>query len=655
MTNDSPFTLARFEYERTHVYFLPPQVFSKLEAPKPVFLIGSRGTGKTTLLTALSWREQLGNLDLIRKLPRSGRRGYIGLYIRMPDFVLATFDYWLRNADDERRANIFSFYLDLIWVKDLCDAISDYLIHKSLRAPISAEHETVHSLFAEYPDVLTEREMTCPRTLKDVAKVLERKRQLIERFVGDDGFQEALISLVPSGQVGEFGRKIAAILLPFCRKYGKPVSDWQFKVCLDESECLSPFQQRVLNTAVRLSRYPVTFVVSYVRPMEDMSGTLVPSMSLSDHDKETVHLDRFSDAEFSDFSSGVASVRIEKQLQRPKVRFNARAILGTLDINGLLFEILKTAESKKAKDLLRAAYHFAETEFYRDTQAGSTRRSKHPPIYQAYLVSRRQVEVPGANSEKWERRAQDSSEIRKRMVAAYLCICKEFKHDVRYASADMLEQMSDGCIRDFLLQMHEVYLQTKLPLLRFLDRKVSSADQDAALKRASRKKRDFLPRSGVGSPRETEWLIDGLAQLTERIQTSGTDRAGTLGSGPRALASTERGVFVLDAATRLLENVQSSVPGLDEALRIITEAADTGFLRIVERGESKWRFRVHCSLAAAYGFSYRGAYYDTPIRLADVVSLFGEPDSQKRVRLIQSISERLSGEVPETPSLFERV
>src|SRR5262249_10998519 len=141
----------------------------------------------------------------------------------------------------------------------------------------------------------------------------------------------------------------------------------------------------------RLSRYPVTFVVSYVRPMDDMSATLLPSMSLSHADKETVQLDKFSDAQFSDFSSGVASVRVGKQLQRPHVKLSLRKILGTLDINELLFDIVTTAESKKAKDLLRVAYEFAETEFYKDIQAESTRRSKSPPIYQAYLISRGQV------------------------------------------------------------------------------------------------------------------------------------------------------------------------------------------------------------------------------------------------------------------------
>jgi len=43
--------------KQSHIYYLPKEVFDVLEAPKSVFLLGSRGTGKTTLLHALSWRE----------------------------------------------------------------------------------------------------------------------------------------------------------------------------------------------------------------------------------------------------------------------------------------------------------------------------------------------------------------------------------------------------------------------------------------------------------------------------------------------------------------------------------------------------------------------------------------------------------------------
>lgn len=64
----SPFTLNRFEYEQTHLYYLPQPVFSVLQGIKPVFLIGSRGTGKTTLLQALSWNEQVSNETLCQTL-----------------------------------------------------------------------------------------------------------------------------------------------------------------------------------------------------------------------------------------------------------------------------------------------------------------------------------------------------------------------------------------------------------------------------------------------------------------------------------------------------------------------------------------------------------------------------------------------------------
>ena len=70
MINKSPFTLHRFEHQQEQLisYLL---LVSLLEQPKSLFIIGSRGTGKTTLLQALNWREQLFNEALQRKLAGS--------------------------------------------------------------------------------------------------------------------------------------------------------------------------------------------------------------------------------------------------------------------------------------------------------------------------------------------------------------------------------------------------------------------------------------------------------------------------------------------------------------------------------------------------------------------------------------------------------
>ncbi len=190
------------------------------------------------------------------------------------------------------------------------------------------------------------------------------------------------------------------------------------------------------------------------------------------------------------------------------------------------------------------------------------------------------------------------------MVAAYLCICQEVKHEAKYASAEMVIQMSDNCIRDYLDQMHEIFVVSELPLAEFIEKRIPSNLQDVALKQASKKKREYVPASGVAAPLETLRLVEALGQLTTRIQTSLHDN--------RALRSSERGIFVL--------RVGPEGSG-DPVAKLITQASEAGFLRVLEQGTSQWKFRVHTSLAAAFGFSYRGAYYDTPIRATDLVAL----------------------------------
>ena len=86
MHGQSPFRVNRFELETSHnLYYLQADVFPLLEASKSTYLVGSRGTGKTTLLKALSWEEQLSNPFLREQLKGDiSTRRYIGIYLRVP-------------------------------------------------------------------------------------------------------------------------------------------------------------------------------------------------------------------------------------------------------------------------------------------------------------------------------------------------------------------------------------------------------------------------------------------------------------------------------------------------------------------------------------------------------------------------------------------
>jgi hypothetical protein len=99
------------------------------------------------------------------------------------------------------------------------------------------------------------------------------------------------------------------------------------------------------------------------------------------------------------------------------------------------------------------------------------------------------LELPHRRQAKWETRGQESAEIRKRMVAAYMCLCREIGADIRYAGDLMLLQMSDHCIRDFLAQIHELFLESAKPLGDFVREQIPSLTQHRALARASRQKR----------------------------------------------------------------------------------------------------------------------------------------------------------------------
>ncbi len=645
MSEDSPFSPDRFEYERKHIYYLPQPVFDKLEMAKPIYLVGTRGTGKTTLLHALNWRERLENESLKRALGDDVfEKQYIGIYLRMPHFQVGSFDDWLSDEADDVRGSVFGLYVDLIWTELIAEALSElFLVGKEFEAPPSEEHRLMETVFDRYPELVQLTNAKSPCTLKRYARLMKLMRRKIERLAKLRADVKELYDEYPLGQVGDFGRSVSKLFADFCNRFstrGDP--HWHFKICIDEAECLSGFQQRVFNTAVRLSGGIAVYVLSYVSKVEDITTTLQPRMTLQRADRELIILDDMSDTEFRILAEGVATVRIQHKTGDYSIEFNTRQLLGRLDINAILKEILDDSESPRAKELLKNATEFAELPFF---QGGEWERNsedhptisavKAPPIYQFYIVDKLEIQLPSPNEERWKKRSQESREIRKRMVAAYLCICRDLKTDVRYAFAEMVLQMSDKCIRDFLSEMHHIYVEVGRELTEFVKiTNLPTGRQDDALKRASREKKDSLPHSGVTAPIEVGRIVDGLARITAIIQSQGPKN--------KPLLSSERGRFVID--TRSLGVTQHL-----DVLDFLKEANEAGFLRMINIEGRRWQLQVHSSLAAAYGFSYRGAYYLSSLSLSDINELSQADDKEEFNRVVQKIARRQSGESLQMP------
>lgn len=641
MPSQSPFRVNRFELETSHnLYYLPADVFSILEASKSTYLVGSRGTGKTTLMKALSWQEQLDNPFLKEQLTGDmSTRRYIGLYLRVPTHQSASISKWMQAADPALKAAMFSLYIDFLWLEELIDAITALCHRRILRFRVPAEYSVTASILTKHPELMSGAAHANNLTLKRFGALLHSRRREFENYTLSNLLipPETLTRLLPLGQIAEFGMSVATALESLCRQHstkgnGEP---WNFKVCLDEAECLDSLHRLVINTAVRLTNSPVSYVVSYVHPIQEMTETLIPNLTLQKADRDVLQLDEmYDDKAFMRLAEGVSTVRIQHLSGMKDAAFSTESVLGRLDINALLHSILQASEDPQAQQLLALANELAPRLNPPETDS-EVLESNHPPIYQAYIIDRLKLPIPGDGSSK-ERRAQASAELRKRMVAAYLCICAQVNQQVRYAFAEMVLQMSDKCIRDYLDQMHEIFARAGLGVAEFTTTKVAVEIQDAALKAASRRKKEHIPSSGVGSPAETLRIVDGLGQLTARLQTTLYDNKG--------LRSSERGLFVLNT------NTGESV--LETACRLLKEAAEAGFLRILKEGLDQWQFRVHCSLSAAYGFSYRGAYYSTRVRLPELVALYQEADAKRRTELIDEIGTALSGDLAPLP-LFD--
>ena len=605
MSVSSPFSSNRYEYEREHVYYLDAELLHSVlgHEPKPVYLIGARGTGKTTLLMSLEWRERMTNNSLRSQLGsdpfHSSSGEMLGVYLKLPAIQLQSIEGWITTATDDQvlQAAVVSTYLDLVWLEKLTDGVAALLSSQDLTPSVALETDIVQAVCHKYPSSFkspTGRIRTIAQLTSAIARLrLGFERAAITRMVLDE-FLESTDCV--GGSLGSLGREIARQLVRLCvRGDAGSGSSWHFRVCMDEGEALSNLQLLVLNSMVRLAEWPVFFVVAFVRQPSEPSRTLIPQLSLQAADRELVPLaDLLTDTRFRKLVEGVISVRVERQLGAEPPSFSLEQIVGDYDINSLLRGILTDSVSPQAKDLLRRASELAKIPFFQDQYD-----HEKLPIYQAYLVDKLNIELPKRGASSWKRRKQNSAELRKRNVAAYLAICADLGVSPRFAGMDMLIGVSDGSIRDLLRFLDGIYTTSGRELLAFIGTPTPESAQDRAFSKASSAKLDGIRSSGVGSVSEIENLVNGLGALTAKLQSTSESGAN--------LRSSERGIFSL-----------TPIPSDWSALTPVLEAGEAGYLQLLSVGADTLEFRMHTSLAPAFGFSYRGAYYKVPLQWSDM-------------------------------------
>ncbi|SMP79537.1 hypothetical protein SAMN06265222_1334 [Neorhodopirellula lusitana] len=628
----NPFSKGRYEHIPTHLYYLPHKLISELEDSTPSYVIGSRGSGKTTLLKSLNWEERIRNKWLNQELGGDAFRGrFIGVYTKLPLIQVRSFKAWLREHVGATSDSLFGYYVDLVSIENLAFSLS--VIVNEMHIDVSPENESVAvSRFLHDSDYLIENEGDETNTLVGVHQAIRQRRRRLEKLAQAGISPSTCLADFFIPEIGELSRSFCSIFgaLLDASTETEELQKWHFKFCFDEAECLDDRQLLVINTIIRTTESPASYVISFVGQPTDLSRTLHDNLTAQSADRFIHFLDHITRPEFENLCDGIANVRIRAQLESEGRlpgdlrQFQTANVLGRLNLNLLVHELVSKSESGEAKALEKLAERFRISPWLQDGESLSV-----PPYIEAHLADVLKLTPPPGNESNAKRR-QASQEFRKKFVASYLSICRELKvRKIPYAFANMVIGISDSCVRDYLSQMHQIFESFEGGLVDFVNGTVDWQLQSDAIHIASdNKKRSISSGIEVSKPENVRRLTYCLGALAAVLQQ------GTKGTVIH-LRSSERGIFQFSEPI----GPEDKNPLLFDVLK---DANEAGFIRVKSEGQRILGFRVHASMAPSFGFSYRGAYYPVVIKKGDVIKMLETPDDDDLILLAKQIGKRIS-------------
>lgn len=649
----NPFLPTRYERHDRPLIWVSGKV-KILEEKECIYVCGTRGSGKTSLLRAIHWLERVENESLIEQVG-SNFPGYIGVYFRIPDYVteaLSNIDwggiYPNLKSFDNVNYDYFSNFIELISIEQICDSLfafrknnvfkyspdeeKDFIINfisESILFTSAFEKKVIPSMPLSFPElknscrlVRTEMYLSCTRG--NVARLVEK------------------ISLDKGG----------LLVQSFCEKFCLFHSELfgnkslYFKICIDDCEVTTTSQQIYLNTLVRLHKHPVFWILSFVDRQYEATATLIQNQDLTDADRKIFFLDEMPYHEFKEFCEKVSAIRfkyLERQLnlRQREEGFSLENILGSTKINDLL---LVDEERRFHKEFMGLIARAEASEPLRNPGIMGTLTITgkiKPPVYQQYLLEKLFPDktVLEVISEKG---TSFDPFLRRKQVAAFLSMKSEFRlKNAGFAGWEAVIGMSDGCIRDYLELMAELFDSSVAGIgrdvqdFRLRPRAVTIERQRDALLLASKKKASgYNSKVDRGAMRAAK-MIEALGHLTHILQSDHTDLS--------CLRTPERGIFVFnlndvfkrnqsshEEARKLVFNTlkKCEIDGLLLRVRRKFEASyNSEYKESQEYDANVLRYRLHARFAAAYGFSYRGAYSEVKLPMENVLALCESPNT----------------------------
>lgn len=314
----------RAEWLKEDVFqlFTEPSYFPQLEANYPCFLVGGRGSGKTTVLRCMSYEGRFAMAGEQRDAVPTW--DYFGFYYRINTNRVAAFQG--SELDESMWARLFGHYTNL----ELCERVFRFLNWYSALFPdeecLTAQMLEPFSASMMYEVSLDQGAM---------AERLELSRLRFEAQVNSIGDSASGLQLTLQGAPVDALMRAVARLPQFKGRH--------FFFLIDEYENLSDLQQRVFNTLIKHCGELYSFKVGVRDLGLRQRSTLMPQEQLV-HPADFKRIDIADElgGRFAEFAERVCHQRLTKAL-------GDTCLVPTLD------EVLPALSAEEEAELLGVA------------------------------------------------------------------------------------------------------------------------------------------------------------------------------------------------------------------------------------------------------------------------------------------------------------
>lgn len=599
----NPFEGNRWEDDSVNIIYLP-EIFSELEKKHDLYLVGSRGTGKTTFLQALNWDTRLKNSSIHMQIEKQDlfHNKYVGIYINAMSFGDSIFEE--KYTSDDPIMRLYSLWAELNVLHRVLESIQG--LYGSGYIDFTIEHEQSKCnkiydyLFNQLGSlILKERRNT--KIDYNITLLSEVIASLPKKVIDE---RIKLSHMYETYSFGNLLKETVTNLMILCD--GQDKSEWYTKVCFDQIESAPNFQKIANTLVVKKLSNKVWFIVSgLINRNIDINQTYIPNHNLTGDDRKYIDLDleffssdSVKQKSFYSLAEGICELRLkhaDSTIGEDK-KFDLATHLGTWDIREILDVFLRQKETISVSDEFKQFMNLVR-EKHKEKEYLTT----HPPYIETYYYDVLKYD------KKWdgdlEKSRQKNSTTGKKYVVIMLSLLRHYKFQSSTPYVGKRQIMSlCNTTREFLKLMKALFdvrmqrssskdIESFFSYEANLTQNEIEVQTEAALNAANEKYPNIGTNLGDKAKERMRYFIDTCGNLLYDLQAK---------EELSSLMSDEKGVFSVSfkddkdgkAMYKFLKTADE-----DTYIKILSEST--------EDDEKTVDFELNKLFAAKYKFSFR--------------------------------------------------